>query len=503
MAAIAVGATSRSRAGKRTRTRDCHGTFCYLRDLTSGEVWSTAYQPTLKEPKTYDAIFSQARAEYRRRDGGIDTHTEIAVSPEDDVEIRRIRITNRSGTRRTIEVTSYAEVVIAPPAADAAHPAFSNLFVQTEIVPSHDAILCSRRPRSPREPTPWMFHLMDTRAKSSVGETSFETDRARFIGRGRSLADPEAMADAGRLSGSQGAVLDPIVSVRRQVIVGPDETVWVNVVTGIGQTRQRAMNLVGKYHDRRLANRVFDLAMTHRQVVLRQLNVTESDAQLYGRLASSIVYASAGRRAPANVLALNRRPQSGLWGFGVSGDLPIVLLRIGDRTKIDLVRQLIQAHAYWRLTGLAVDLVIWNEEPSGYRQELHEQIMGIVSAGTESHVIDRPGGIFVRHADQMSEEDRILQQTVARVVIVDSAGTLAEQIERRRRVAQAVPALTPADNARPSASPPSSFQAATSCSRTASADSPSTGANTSSPCDPARQRPRPGRTCWRTRSSAP
>ncbi|MGD0766159.1 MAG: glucoamylase family protein, partial [Dehalococcoidia bacterium] len=430
-------------------TRDCYGTFCYLRDVESGEVWSTAYQPTLKQPKTYDAIFSQARAEYRRRDGEIDTHTEIAVSPEDDVEIRRIRITNRSGTRRTIEVTSYAEVVMAPPAADAGHPAFSNLFVQTEIVASHDAILCSRRPRSPGEPTPWMVHLMDARATATVGEASFETDRRHFIGRGHSLADPEAMADAGRLSGSQGAVLDPIVSVRRQVTVGPDETAWVNVVTGVGETREGAMALAGKYHDRRLANRVFDLAMTHRQVVLRQLNATESDAQLYGRLASSIVYANAGRRAPANLLARNRRPQSGLWGYGISGDLPLVLLRIGDRTKIELVRQLVQAHAYWRLTGLAVDLVIWNEEPSGYRQELHEEIMGIVSAGTESHVIDRPGGIFVRHADQMSEEDGILQQTVARVVIVDSAGTLAEQIERRRRVGQAVPALMPADDVVP------------------------------------------------------
>jgi len=429
-------------------TRDCYGTFCYLRDLTSDEVWSTAYQPTLKQPKTYDAIFSQARAEYRRRDGEIDTHTEIVVSPEDDVEIRRIRITNRSGTRRTIEVTSYAEVVMAPPPADATHPAFSNLFVQTEIVPSHHAILCSRRPRSPSEPTPWMVHLMDAGATTSIGEASFETDRSRFIGRGRSLADPKAMADDAGLSDSQGPVLDPIVSVRRQVTVGPDETIWVNVVTGVGETREAAMALASKYHDRRLANRVFDLATTHRQVVLRQLNATESDAQLYGRLASSIVYANAGRRAPANVLARNRRAQSGLWGFGISGDLPIVLLRIGDRSKIELVRQLVQAHAYWRLTGLAVDLVIWNEEPSGYRQELHEEIMGLVAAGTESHVIDRPGGIFVRHADQMSEEDRILQQTVARVVIIDSAGTLAEQIERRR-VEQAVPALTPAEDVVP------------------------------------------------------
>ena len=430
-------------------TRDCYGTFCYLRDLTTGEVWSAAYQPMLKQPKTYDAIFSQARAEYRRRDGEIDTHTEIAVSPQDDVEIRRIRITNRSRTRRTIEVTSYAEVVMAPPPADATHPALSNLFVQTEIVPSHDAILCSRRPRSPSESTPWMVHLMDAGATTSIGEASFETNRLRFIGRGRSLADPKAMADDACLSDSQGPVLDPIVSVRRKVTVGPDEMVWVNVVTGVGETREAAMALASKYHDRRLANRVFDLATTHRQVVLRQLDATESDAQLYGRLASSIVYANAGRRAPANVLARNRRAQSGLWSFGISGDLPVVLLRIGDRSKIELVRQLVQAHAYWRLTGLVVDLVIWNEEPSGYRQELHEEILGLVAAGTESHVIDRPGGIFVRHADQMSEEDKILQQTVARVVIIDSAGTLAEQIERRRRVERAVPVLTPAEDVVP------------------------------------------------------
>jgi cellobiose phosphorylase len=423
-------------------TRDCYGTFCYLRDLTSGEVWSTAYQPTLIQPTTYDAIFSQARAEYRRRDGEIDTHTEIVVSPEDDVEIRRIRITNRSPTRRTIEVTSYAEVVMAPPPDDASHPAFSNLFVQTQIVPSQHAILCSRRPRSPSEPTPWMIHFMDVGATTSIGEASFETDRSRFIGRGRSLANPKAMADDVRLSDSQGAVLDPIVSVRRQVTAGPDETVWVNVVTGVGETREAAMALAGKYHDRRLANRVFDLAMTHRQVVLRQLNATESDAQLYGRLASSIVYFNPDGRAPANVLARNRGEQSDLWAFGISGDLPIVLLRIGDRSKIELVRQLVQAHAYWRLSGLAVDLVIWNEELPGYRQELHEEIMGLLAAGTEPHVSDRPGRIFVRNANLMSEEDRILQQTVARAVIIDSAGTLAEQIERRR-VEPAVEALTP------------------------------------------------------------
>ena len=191
------------------------------------------------------------------------------------------------------------------------------------------------------------------------------------------------------------------------------------------------MSLVEKYQDRRLADRVFDLAWTHGQVVLRQINATEADAQLYGRLASSIIYANASLRADPSVLIKNRRGQSGLWGYAISGDLPIVLLQIEDPANIDLVRQLVQAHAYWRLKGLAVDLVIWNEDHAGYRQLLQDQIMGLIAAGIEANVTDRPGGIFVRPAEQISEEDRILLQTVARAILTDSRGTLADQINRR------------------------------------------------------------------------
>ena len=179
-----------------------------------------------------------------------------------------------------------------------------------------------------------------------------------------------------------------------------------------------------------MADRVFDLAWTHAQVVLRQLNITEADAQLYARLAGSIIYANPSLRADSSILIKNARGQSGLWGFSISGDLPIVLVRIGDRANIDLVRQLVQAHAYWRLKGLAVDMVIWNEDHAGYRQGLQEQIMGLIAAGIETNVTDRPGGIFIRPTDQMSDEDRVLLQTVARAIISDSRGSLADQINR-------------------------------------------------------------------------
>ncbi|HWR35049.1 MAG TPA: glucoamylase family protein [Clostridia bacterium] len=423
-------------------TCDEWGTFCFIRDVASGQYWSTAYQPTREPVEEYEAIFSDARAEFRCRNLNYDTHTEIAVSPEDDVEIRRITITNRGRTRRVVDVTSYSEVVLTSSIADALHPAFSNLFVQTKIIRKQRAILCTRRPRSRDEQSPWMFHLMAVHG-ADTGQPSYETDRMKFIGRGNTIADPQAMSGSAQLSGSEGSVLDPVVAVRHLVTLGPGESATINIVIGMGETREVCLAMIDKYQDRHLADRVFDLAWTHSDVFLRQLNVTEADAQLYARLASSILFANSSLRADASVLIKNNRGQSGLWGYSISGDLPIVLLQIGDPEKIDVVRQLVQAHAYWRLKGLAVDLVIWNEDRAGYRQVLNEQILGLIAAGIETVPPGKPGAIFVRFADQMSAEDRVLLQTVARVTISDGQGSLADQVNRRAPVASAVPRLTP------------------------------------------------------------
>lgn len=431
------GGYSRSRDLAVTRwqediTADNWGTFCYLRDVASGDFWSTAYQPTLKRPEIYEAIFSDARAEFRIRERDFDAHTEIVVSPEDDIELRRIHITNRARVRRTIELTSYAEVVLAPPMADAMHPAFSNLFVQTELVRPLQAIICTRRPRASDEAVPWMCHLLAAHGVH-IDAISYETDRARFIGRGRSVAHPAAMTTpSGLLSNSEGSVLDPIVAIRCRITLEPGATGTIDFVTGVANSRDGCLQLINKYRDRHLADRVFDLAWTHSQVLLRQLNATVSDARLYEQMATSIIYANPSLRADAGILAANLRNQSGLWGQGISGDLPIALLQIGDLANIELVRQMVQAHAYWRQKGLAVDLVIWNEDNAGYRQHLQDLILGLIASGSEANLIDKPGGVFVRPAQQLSREDRILMQSVARIIIADSRGSLSEQVHRRR-----------------------------------------------------------------------
>jgi cellobiose phosphorylase len=408
---------------------DHHGSFLYLREPGTEGFWSSALQPSLRKPDGYEAIFSDARVEFRGRERDFEMHTDIVVSPEDDLELRRTTIRNRARTRRTIELTSYAEVVLAPAIADALHPAFSKLFVQTELVPARQAILCTRRPRSDGEQAPWLCHLMAVHDAASTSY-SYETDRAAFLGRGNGPSRPAAM-QADVLSGSAGSVLDPVVAIRCLVTLEPDQAVVVDVATGVADAREGALALVEKYRDRRLADRVFDLAFTHNQVLLRQINATPAEAQLYERLAGSLLYATPALRAEPATLARNRRGQNGLWGLSVSGDLPIVLVQIADAANIELVRQLVQAHAYWRMKGLAVDLLIWNEDRAGYRQHLQDLVMGLVAAGLEAALLDKPGGIYVRPAHQVSSEDRVLVQALARVVLSDDKGTLAEQLGRR------------------------------------------------------------------------
>ncbi len=424
-------------------TIDNTGIFCYIRDLDNESSWSAAFQPSLKTAESYEVVFSQGRAEFRRLEQNFETHTEIVVSSEDDVEMRRVHISNRSRRKRTLEVTSYAEVVLTTAAADAAHPAFSNLFVQTEILPQRDAILCTRRPRGAGDPQPWMFHLMKVHNATDIRDVSFETDRSIFIGRTRTVHEPDALSKNMPLSNSQGAVLDPIVAIRYRFTIEAHDSVTIDMVIGMAENKEACTSLVEKYQDRPLTDRAFELAWTHSQVVLRQINATEADAQLYSKLASSVIFANPALRADASVIIRNRRGQSALWSYSISGDLPIVLLQIQDIANMELARQMVQAHAYWRLKGLMVDLVIWNEDFGGYRQALQNELLSLISPGIISDVKDKPGGIFIRSGEQVSQEDRVLFQAVSRIILSDSFGTLEDQVKRRSKVKPVIPYFTP------------------------------------------------------------
>jgi len=408
-------------------TRDVGSQFLYLRDVRNGSVWSAAYHPTAREPEEYRVIFQAERATFRRRDEDIRTQMEIAVSTEDDVEVRRLTISNLSDRPRELEVTSYAEIALAAQASDLAHPAFSKLFIETEYLPECAALLCARRPRSREESGAWAVHVLSVEGRMQ-GPVEWETDRLRFLGRGRGPEDPVAL-DGRPLSGTTGAVLDPIVSLRQRIRLAPGGYVRLSFATGMASTREAALAMAQKYHDPSAAARTFALAFTQTQGTLRHLGITSEEAQLFERLASRVLYADASLRAGPEVLAQNVLGQPGLWGHGISGDLPILLVRVLSADDVPLVLQLLQAQEYWRIKGLKADLVILNEHPVSYLDEMHVALAELLDTGPWGGWKHRPGGVYLLRSDRMAESERILLQCVASATLSGDRGELATQLD--------------------------------------------------------------------------
>ncbi|HEV7798005.1 MAG TPA: glucoamylase family protein, partial [Pyrinomonadaceae bacterium] len=418
-------------------TRDNWGTFIYLRDVRSGSVWSAAYQPVHKRPQSYEVAFSEDKADFSRTDAGIMTHLEIVVSAEDNAEVRRVSLTNNSARTREIELTSYAEVVLNTPQADAAHPAFSNLFIETEFFAAENAILAHRRQRASDDEPIWGIHVVVVEG-DFVGAVQYETDRGRFLGRGHTPADPVAVMEDRPLSNTTGAVLDPVFSLRRRVRIPPGQTVRCSFSTIVTNSRERALLLADKYHDPNTFERELRLAWTKAQVEMSHLNIDAEEAHLFQRLAARIIYSDPSLRPRPHVLALNTKAQSSLWAYGISGDLPILVVRIDQPGDLPTARKLVRGHEYLHYKGLKIDLVILNDNPTTYLQSLQKELETMIRTSGLGNLQDKPGGVFLRRTDQMPEADRILLHSVARAVIVCERGSLEDQLERPE-VTEALP----------------------------------------------------------------
>ncbi|HEY3596248.1 MAG TPA: glucoamylase family protein [Paraburkholderia sp.] len=427
-------------------TRDNWGSFIFLRDTQSGQVWSASAQPVAGEPEYGGVVFGEDHAEFTRRDGSLTTTLDVLVSGEADGEVRRISLANSGRGAREIELTSYAELALATPAADNAHPAFSRMFVQTEQVAEFEALVATRRPRSHDDMQVWAAHFAVVEGEI-VAEPQYETDRMRFLGRGRSARTAASMIDGRRLSNTTGTVLDPVFSLRYRVRVPPGKVVRVTFWTVVAESRAQLLDLVDQHHDRNAFDRAKTLAWTQAQVQLRYLDVAADDAADFQRLAAPILYADPRFRATSDAIVRGAGAQSGLWPHAISGDLPIVMLRISDVEDIAQVRQLLKAHEYWRMKRLAVDLVIINERASSYIQELQGAIETAVRSSQSRPRFDgelAQGMVYVLRADLMSVETRALLQSVARVALIARRGSIAVQLASLSQTPAQLPAQLPA-----------------------------------------------------------
>jgi cyclic beta-1,2-glucan synthetase len=413
-------------------TCDDWGSYVFLRDVDGGAVWSAGLQPSGVEPDEYDVAFLEGRAEIVRCDGTLTTTLEVLVSAEDDAEVRRVSIANSGDSEREIEVTSYAELVLTAQAADLAHQAFSKLFVETEYLASVGAILATRRRRAPNEPEIWAAHLAVV-SGHAVAKPEIETDRARFLGRGRGLRAPIAAIDGRPLSSTVGTVLDPVFVLRHRVRVAPGATVRVAFWTLVAQSRTTILDLIDKHRDVTAYDRAATLAWTQAQVQLHYLGIKPGEAGLFQRLAGHLLYTAPTMRSSAESIRRGAGEQPGLWGQGISGDLPIVLLRIADTENLAIAHQLLQAHEYWRMKQFAVDLVILNERASSYVQDLQialETLVRTSQSRPRSGADEPQGRIFILRADLISLETRLLLASAARVVLVGQRGRLSDQLDR-------------------------------------------------------------------------
>ncbi len=397
-------------------TRDATGQFCYVRDTTSGHFWSATHQPVGAPADWYRAYLATDRVTVHRADGPIETRTEIAVVPEDSAEVRRVTVTNNSDEPRDIELTSYGEIVLTTPDADRSHPAFANLFVETEYHAWCSAVTATRRPRSGKEAAVWCVHVVAT-GRELAEPVTCETDRARFIGRGRSTVNPVSVERGSALSGTTGAVLDPVFALRVRLTLEPGQSACASFTTLIADTRERAFELADRYHEPHAAQRALDLAWTSTQIELRELGVTPAEAAVFQELAGDLLYGAAARRAPQSELRLNHGSQPLLWSVGLSGDWPILLATIESVDGLPTLRQLLTAHRYWRRRGMTVDLVVLKTQPTQYLGDLSDRVTALLHAVGESGVFDQSGGVFIRQSDQMGSDELAMLRATARLHI--------------------------------------------------------------------------------------
>ncbi|MGE0865243.1 MAG: glucoamylase family protein, partial [Vicinamibacterales bacterium] len=408
-------------------TTDPGSHFIYLRDIRSEAVWSPTFHPTRHEADSYLASFTPDKAVFESKSHDIAATLEVAVAPEHDVEVRYLQLVNHGDRIREIDVTSYVEVALASLRDDFAHPAFGKLFIETEYMPERSALLCHRRPRDARDAGTWAMHVLSLEGRPQ-GPLEWETDRGRFIGRGRTLENPIAL-DGRPLSGTTGFVLDPILSLRQRVRIAPGESARLCFATGIAPDRETARALAQTYRDPTTASRTLALALAHSQSTRRHMDISSDDAVLFERLASRVAGADGALRPAADVLAANALGQDSLWPHGISGDLPILLVRVLDH-ELGLVRQALEAQEYWRLKGLKVDLVILNEHPVSYMDEVQSNLTSLLDDGPWRMWKHQPGGVFLLRTDVMGHAERMLFHAVARAVLDTSHGDLRAHLAR-------------------------------------------------------------------------
>lgn len=411
-------------------TLDSYGMFFYLRNVETNCTWSAAYAPMNQIPDFYEVAFSEDKVVYNRTDGFIQTKTEVSVATGDNAEVRRVSVKNSGKENCTLELTSYFEPVLTLQEDDEAHPAFSNLFVETSFLESSHCVVANRRSRHVGEKGLWLGHLavLDGYADQYV---TYETDRMKFLGRGCTAKMPQGLNSGRPLSGTTGPVLDPSISLRVRLNIPSGKTAVVSFVTLVSESEELLLTSLERYQNPQDIKNVFYLAFTREKTAAKHQNFKPQDVVLYQQMLSHILYISPIKRWILKEEKVNRMAQPELWRYGVSGDKPIVLLTLTKDDNINILMRLLKAHEYWRLMDISVDFVILTKQEYSYSNPLYNTVKEIVGVNRQTSVIHNTEDVFIFDAASISDETILLLKSAARIVLEGDAGAIETQIEKK------------------------------------------------------------------------
>ncbi|MGO4500182.1 glucoamylase family protein [Paenibacillus sp. 2RAB27] len=404
---------------------DNWGSYMYIRDVISDKVWSPTFQPCRLPSNKQLAQFAQDRSTFLCEDGDVHTTLEICVSPDSNAEVRRLTIVNKGSEARTLEVTTFLEIALAPHNADKAHPAFTKLFIETQFEADAECLLARKRPRDGGEKSVWAFHTLTTGGRP-LGPVEFETDRARFIGRGYTLSRPNGIAT--RLGSTVGSVADPAFIMRRRLTLQAGEQVELTALTGVTESKEQAIDIVQQLSQKQQIERSFQLAWTRSQIEVQHLHISIADLAVFQLLAGCTLYAAPLRPERESSIAVNQKGQQGLWAYGISGDLPIVIIRVSDAVNLSFINKLIIGFEYLRHNRLFIDLVILNESVEGYQQDLQEALRRMVEQIISGQGSGQ-GGVHVLPVTQLADGDKSLLYAVSRIVLRADGPSLKAQLK--------------------------------------------------------------------------
>jgi cyclic beta-1,2-glucan synthetase len=430
-------------------TCDLDGTWIYLRDEASGRLWSAAPAPTRARLPSDEVVFHAHKVEFHHRDEGVSLRTEVAVGASDDVEVRQITLHNESAVHRTLVLMTYAEPVLDSPAAAARQPAFSRLFVECEPLVAQHGILASRRTSKPEDPSAIVVQSLvwEDPAVTWVG---CETDRRAFVGRRHDARDPHWTAANVGSEASGRSPLDPALVLAVRVELAPGARVALALVTAVAKTRDAVLELARRFATLH-AVRWAELDAGREQA--RRLDREGMSPALLPdalRLVSRMMMPGETFRARGAPSPLHPS-KSSLWGHGISGDDPLLVVRVRAGEKNTLVEEILATYRFLRMNGCKVEIAFLDEEASGYQAENPGSVRSrLINAGA-SRWLNQRGGLFVLATDQVAEADRDRIAEAARVVLDSGKGGLATQLSLMTRAAPPLPlfAATRSDEAAP------------------------------------------------------